>query len=397
MMSENRTQHLGKIYHLVEQFELISRTDLAKLAGFAPASITNLTKSLIDSQFILERTVQSHTSRGRPAVGLAVSPFYWQLLCVTVSAHKVEISLCELNGTPIFSQNYTVSLADYPNLDQKILQLLQIFEQKRPLNDGQLLAVSISVIGRINAKKTEITQLGNTPMTCPIVQALSEMFPQPILLNEHFQLWLLTESTLGSLISNSNVLFLQVDETLRLGVMVNGALLHKNVDMNINNLLTPSFGTMSEEIATQSHESQAGKYQISQQITFFGLTILIDHYLPNSLTTAEEKITLLCEKIEKKDRKALKILDHFTSHLAHLLMNLLQMFSSEKVMLNTPLLRVKAVLFAQLSAKLTAYGLTLSPMNLVTSALEWNSPFIACTAIKQGIYDGSLIKDRISP
>ncbi|VEI45739.1 transcriptional repressor of carbohydrate metabolism [Actinobacillus equuli] len=59
----------------MEQFELISRTDLAKLSGLAPASITNLTKSLIDNKFILERTVQNNTSRGRPAVGLAVSNF----------------------------------------------------------------------------------------------------------------------------------------------------------------------------------------------------------------------------------------------------------------------------------------------------------------------------------
>lgn len=396
MMSENRTQHLGKIYHLVEQFELISRTDLAKLAGLAPASITNLTKSLIDSQFILERAVQSHASRGRPAVGLAVSPFHWQLLCLTVTPNKVEISLCELNGTPIYSLNYTVSSADYPNLDQKILYILQNFEQKKPLSDGKLLAVSISVIGNINAKKTEITQLGNTPINCPIVETLSTFYSQPILLNEHFQLWLLTESTLGSLISNHNVLFLQVDETLRLGVMVNGTLLHKNVDMNINNLLTPSFGKMTEELAAQYSEAQTGKYPISEQITFSGLTFLIDRYLPNDLETAEEKIAYLCDKVEQKDRKALKIIDHLTSHLAHLLMNLLQMFSSEKVMINSPLMRIKAVIFEQLSAKLKHYEASLASVNLVTSALDWNSPFIACTAIKQGIYDGSLIKDRIS-
>lgn len=78
MISDNKTQHLGTIYRLVEQFELISRTDLAKLSGFAPASITNLTKSLIDHKFILERSVQNNTSRGRPAVGLSVSNFFWQ-------------------------------------------------------------------------------------------------------------------------------------------------------------------------------------------------------------------------------------------------------------------------------------------------------------------------------
>lgn len=33
---EHRYQHLGTVYRLIEQFELISRTDLAKLSGIAP-------------------------------------------------------------------------------------------------------------------------------------------------------------------------------------------------------------------------------------------------------------------------------------------------------------------------------------------------------------------------
>ncbi|MEN2804907.1 hypothetical protein HIPEINDE_01917 [Mannheimia haemolytica] len=37
MFSDNKALHLGKIYHLIEQFELISRTDLAKTIGVSPS------------------------------------------------------------------------------------------------------------------------------------------------------------------------------------------------------------------------------------------------------------------------------------------------------------------------------------------------------------------------
>ncbi|MDQ6569451.1 MAG: ROK family protein, partial [Haemophilus parahaemolyticus] len=50
MITGNKIQNIGNIYRLTEQFELISRTDLAKLSGLAPASITNITKQLIDKQ-----------------------------------------------------------------------------------------------------------------------------------------------------------------------------------------------------------------------------------------------------------------------------------------------------------------------------------------------------------
>ena len=46
MITGNKIQNIGNIYRLTEQFELISRTDLAKLSGLAPASITNITKQL---------------------------------------------------------------------------------------------------------------------------------------------------------------------------------------------------------------------------------------------------------------------------------------------------------------------------------------------------------------
>lgn len=226
MISDNKTQHLGTIYRLVEQFELISRTDLAKLSGFAPASITNLTKSLIDHKFILERSVQNNTSRGRPAVGLSVSNFFWQLLCFTVSPEKIEISLCELNGKPIQSKEYPLLETDYPILAEHTLLCLKDFFWHSPLEEHRILAVSVSVIGRINANKTEIIQLGQTELHCPIVTTLQNHFERPILLNEHFQLWLFTESTLGSLISNDNVIFLQLDDSVNLSVLLRGTLLH---------------------------------------------------------------------------------------------------------------------------------------------------------------------------
>lgn len=74
-----KLKQLGKIYQLIEQFEEISRIDLSKLSRLAPATITALTRQLIDEKLIIERAVQNTESRGRPAVGLCVSPFIGNL------------------------------------------------------------------------------------------------------------------------------------------------------------------------------------------------------------------------------------------------------------------------------------------------------------------------------
>lgn len=154
------------------------------------------------------------------------------------------------------------------------------------------------MIGKINAEKDSITQLGNKNIFCNITSKLSPLFHCPILLSEHFQLWLLAESTVGSLINQDNAIFLQLD---------------------------------------------------------------------------------------------------ITDNLAYALMNLVNIFSSEKIMLNSPLIKIKEPLFTQISEKLHKNLLqTNLKIDLVTSQYDWNSPLIACSAIKQGIYDGNLIKDRIN-
>ncbi|GAM61448.1 transcriptional repressor of malT and manXYZ operon [Vibrio ishigakensis] len=60
----------GRVYQLIDQFGPISRIDLSKLSALAPASITKITRELIDAHLVHETIVQEVTSRGRPAVGL---------------------------------------------------------------------------------------------------------------------------------------------------------------------------------------------------------------------------------------------------------------------------------------------------------------------------------------
>lgn len=395
MFSDNKALHLGNIYRLIEQFELISRTDLAKLSGLAPASVTNLTKILIDHHFILERTVQTSLSRGRPSVGLAVSNFFWQLLCVTVSPHRIEIALCQLNGTQIYKQDYPISPADYADLNANILNFINHFHQLYCINANQLLAVSISVIGKIDAEKENIIQLGNQALLCQITSQLSPLFDCPILLSEHFQLWLLAESTVGSLINQDNVIFLQLDDTVNLSVLLSGSLLSKHSKMNVDSMIMPRFSQLSDKIFPELDEIH--RYQLVNQVTFPAIVKLIDQYLPNNLKTQDQKIQLLCQKINENQPLAFAILTHIADNIAYMLMNLVNIFSSEKIMLNSPLIQIKTPLFRLISEKL--HKNLLQPdlkMDLVTSQYEWNSPLITCSAIKQGIYHGNLIKNRIS-
>ena len=88
----------------------------------------------------------------------------------------------------------------------------------------------------------------------------------------------------------------------------------------------------------------------------------------------------------------MRILDHITDCFAYILMNLVNIFSAQRVMLNSGLLVVKDIFLEQLNHKLSAYlSNKEAPVEVITGKYEWNSPIVAGAAIKQGIYDGSLL------
>ncbi|QGM80794.1 ROK family protein [Otariodibacter oris] len=393
--SEEKYHHLGRVYQLIDQFELISRRDIAKLAGYAPASITGITKKLIDNKFILERTAQNVTSRGRPAVGLSVSPFHWQLLCLIISTNKVAISLCELSGEVIYKHDYPISLNG--NIDNDVENAISHFLSHYPVENKRLIAVSTSVKGKVDKLKSVITQLDNEQVECHLFQIISKLVSnKPIFINEHFQLWLLSESILGSLLRSDNVIFLQLDEFINLSVLLRGELLHRDEHkrMNIDRMLMPKFGEVSEVISQDLDEMR--RYQLINQIGFSALEKAIDHYLPNTLPDLNSKIEWFCELADKDDTKALLILKHITDNLTYMLHNLIALFSIEKIMLCSPLVGIQKSLFNKLKDDITTQllkdGIT---VDIVTSQYDRDSPMIPASAIKSAIYTGNLIQNII--
>ena len=174
------------------------------------------------------------------------------------------------------------------------------------------------------------------------------------MLNEHFHLWLLAESTLGSLIGDDNVIFLQVDDAIRLSILLRGALLHEQ-NMNVDHMLMPRFSTLSDEIYPELDSIE--RYQLNNQASLQALIQLIDKHLPKNFEMDDEhlkeaKISHFCEQVEAKNPTALAILEHISSNLSYMLMNLVNIFSTEKILFDSPLLRIKAPLFEQITQKI---------------------------------------------
>lgn len=387
-----RMKQLGKIYRLIEQFEEISRIDLSKLSQLAPATITSLTRELIEKKLVIERAVQNTEHRGRPAVGLCVSPFYWQSLCATLTHDHFDILLCELDGTTIAQEVYPISLADLSSLEQILPRYFEDFLAKVGSKLIRPITFSIAVAGKLDKHSGHLRRLSGYKLDIDLKSLFETYFDMPIIVTEYFETWLLAESTLGSVIGYDDVIFLQIDDVINLSVLSKGVILHSDnkTCMNIDKLIVPRLHLMQDKI--NQHLPELERYQLHNQLTYKAFCQFIDLYYPeNCSTSKKEKINFLCDKAQSQDPFALEILANIADMIAYILANLVNIFSPEKIMFTSRLLSIKHIFLNQINQRLTHYLHNSKVCEVMTSQYEWNSHEVIAAAIKQGIYDGSLL------
>ncbi|MDH3000220.1 hypothetical protein A1D23_08515 [Chelonobacter oris] len=386
-------QHLGAIYRLIEQFELISRIDLSKISGFAPASITNLTRELINSQFVIERAVQNTIVRGRPAVGICLSPFYWHYLAVTLSEKSLDISLCELNGKLV--RHLQVALDKNVTLEAFIGNAIQAFLKKYHEETNHILACSLCILGRIDKFEKRV-YLGSEELNPDLQEALQAGFKFPIIVAEHFSMWTFAESHLGNAINCDNVIFLQFDDAINISVLSEGKMIknEKQKRMNIDKVSLPKISELSDSIAFDVPEME--RHYLYNQVSNKAIYQLVDLLLPNDLPNDESKIRFLCEQAQQGNGEAVRIIHHLADNVSYLLMYLTNIFASEKIMINTRLLSVKDLFLQRLALKLQDALLSdEQQVEIITSKFSWNDPAIASSAIKQKLYNGELFANLV--
>lgn len=389
-------QHLGEVYRLIEQFELISRIDLSKISGLAPASITNLTRELIQSHFVIERAVQNTIVRGRPAVGICLSPFYWQYLAVTLSEQRLEIQLCELNGTVLVQQGVdrTASWSEGA-LEASIAASLAAFLSQHRTSIRHILACSLCILGRID-KCAKQVYLGSEVLNPALQSQLQRHFNFPILVAEHFAMWTFAESHLGNAIHCDNVIFLQFDDAINISVLSEGKIIknEKQKRMNIDKVSLPKISRWSDQIGFDVPEVE--RYFLYNQVSNKAIYQLVDIGLANDLPNDERKIDFLCEQAQQNNAQAIEIIHHLADSVSYLLMYLTNIFASEKIMISTRLLSAKAIFLQRLSLKLQDALLSdEQQVEIITSKFRWNDPAIAASAIKQQLYNGELFRTLV--
>ncbi|GEA49564.1 transcriptional regulator [Vibrio inusitatus NBRC 102082] len=381
----------GKVYQLIDQFGPISRIDLSKLSALAPASITKITRELIDAHLIHETVVQEATSRGRPAVGLQTNNEGWQFLSLRLGRGYLTIALHELGGEVITEKYIDIEERHQDAMLERLLsEITQFFEEKGAVLE-RMTSIAITLPGLVHSESGLVLQMPHFDVKyLELGPALYEATGLPVFIANDTRAWALAEKLFGNSQQNKNSVLISVHNGIGAGIILEdkvlqgrlgnvGELGHIQVDPNGHPCHCGNIGCLETVASSHALLRQAQEAIAAGDETCLDLETL--------------SVINICMAANNGDEVALKIIMQLAKHLGMAVSLVVNMFNPEKILIGGDINVAKGIIFPEVERCVQTQSLPIyrQDLEIVPSRFIKNATMPGAALIKQALYDGVLL------
>ncbi|WP_022940950.1 ROK family transcriptional regulator [Psychromonas hadalis] len=379
------------IYKVIEQHAPISRVKIAKVSQLAPASVTKITRHLIEKGIITETERQPSTG-GRCAISLAPNSQKIYVIAAKIGRKFLSISHYNLAGKKSIDKRFNIE-------DKKGESLISLLRREiKSLIDDELQqgnsisAISITLSGLINPQQgkiiyTELNGLNNFPL----VQVIEQAFNIPTFIGNHTRALALAEHYFGATQQSQDSIVISIHHGVGSGIIMQGKAL-LGVNCNIGEIghiqVNPTgkqchcgnFGCLETEVSdTVIVEKVQIAIENGEVAPFNNKTLNIeDIYL------AAASGDPLCEKI----------VSEAASYLGKTIAILVNILNPEKIVISGKITTAKNTLFSAIQQCIVHQSLPDFHKKVIIQATELqpNSTIASFALIKKAIYEGDLLQ-----
>ncbi|PNH94679.1 sugar metabolism global transcriptional regulator Mlc [Vibrio diazotrophicus] len=382
----------GRVYKLIDQKGPISRIDLSKESELAPASITKITRELIDAHLIHETTVQEAISRGRPAVGLQTNNEGWQFLSMRLGRGYLTIALHELGGEVLIDTKIEIHEIDQDDVLQRLLFEVEEFFQTYADQLDRVTSIAITLPGLVNSEKGIVLQMphynvNNLALGPEIYKATG----LPVFIANDTRAWALAEKLFGHSQDVDNSILISIHHGLGAGIILDGRVLqgrngnigelgHIQIDRNGKRCHCGNIGCL-ETVAS----SQAIREQVAERIANGEASSLSE--------IAEITIEDICSAAAEGDPLAVEVIEQLGAYLGAAIAIVINLFNPEKILIGGVINQAKSVLYPAIQHCIEQQSLPVyhKDLKLVESRFYKQATMPGAALIKQALYDGLLL------
>ncbi|MEM0555173.1 MULTISPECIES: ROK family transcriptional regulator [Aeromonas] len=342
-----RQLNYGLVYASLEEHKELSRTDLSRLTGLSPASITKITRELLDSGLVVT-CGESSVGRGRRQTLLRINERRFQFLSMRLGRGYVDMALFDFTGRSLARHRHIFTEAERGELLDSLVHAIRSFLPKKALN---LACIALCLPGQVERHSGMVKHFPFYDLrNWPLGPALQEAFAVPVLVSGDVRTWIQAEREWGAAKNCADAVLVFVHNDIGVGMVVNGQLIesenallgdlsHLQLEPYGQRCYCGGFGCACTLVTNQALEAQYRDLRERMQ----------EHDLPESVTIRE-----LCELALAGNSLCQDILHQAAGRLSRVLSNLICLLNPGKLLLGGEITRADRLLFPMLHQSLAS-------------------------------------------
>lgn len=381
----------GRVYKLIDELGPISRIDLSKTSALAPASITKITRELIDAHLIHETTVQEATSRGRPAVGLQTDNEGWQFLSMRLGRGYMTIALHELGGSVLIDTKIDIHEVEQDDVLARLLHETDEFFQTYADQLNRVTSIAVTLPGLVNSEQGVVIQMPHYNVkNLPLGPEIFKATGLPVFIANDTRAWALAEKLFGNSQVNDNSALISIHHGVSAGIIIDGRVLegrHGNIG-ELGHIQIDANGKQCHCGNVGCLETVASSQAIREEVA-----LRLAQGEKSSIDADNVTIEAICSAAATGDPLAVEAIEKLGYYLGSAIAIVINLFNPEKVLIGGVINRAKSILYPAIESSIQKQSLAFyhQELDIVESRFYKQATMPGAALIKQALYDGELL------
>jgi N-acetylglucosamine repressor len=383
-----KQHNLARIFKIIVEYGLISRTQLADVSKMAAGSVTKLTRLLIE-QGLVHEVDHIASERGRKAVLLAPKSDDIQILAARADRDFIYIGLCDLSGNLLHRISVPLKASTENAFVAQITKTLQRFLDSQKEIIKHIIGLGITMTGIVSPEEKMVFAMPKVSINqLKLAEILEKELNLPCHLNNFSSAMALAEKQLGASFHAENSLFVEVHDEVSAGLIVNNRL--------VSNLGVGEIGHI--QIDPNGKLCECGNYGCLE--TLVSNDAIVAAYNERTEQPSKNKATIqdILDLADASDTLALEVLTEAAQYLGTVLSNVVNLLRPEVIIIAGEITQawsaIEPVLYQQLASRSIQIP-GIKQVTLLRSELYESPWYSGYALVREALLSGELLPNLL--
>ncbi|MFC3914462.1 ROK family protein [Pseudaeromonas sharmana] len=318
------------VYRIIDQQGPVSRIQIAEICQLAPASITKITRQMLEHGLIREEALLESTG-GRRAIALVAEQQQFQFISCRLGRKSLHIGLYNLAAAELDRVELPFTEREREPVIARLKSELTSFIAKRSKQIDKLIGLAITLPGLVNPESGEVLYMPSLALAgSPLAHEMEQHFGLPTFIGNDTRSLALAEHFFGASRDCQDSILVSVHNGTGAGIISKGKVLlgqNRNVG-EIGHIQVERFGK----------RCQCGNFGCLETIVSNPAILersreLLSRGHASSLDAEQLSMTSLCIAAQQGDALAVEVIRQTGEYLGQTIAIMVNLFNPQKVLL----------------------------------------------------------------